>query len=83
MIPGFLRIVIMFDFLRPKPVKKTYDTTEKSPAIRVSICTGEQVAGFRDIHTGAFEEIMLIKDQADLDRFRKSYGIKTEIERIY
>ena len=64
-------------------LKKTYNSAEKCPAIRASICTGEQVAGFRDIHTGAFEEIMLIKDQADLEVFRNTYGIKTEREKIY
>ena len=34
---------------------------------RASICNGEQVAGFKDIHTGKIEEVMLIKNQADLD----------------
>ena len=30
------------------------------PVIRASICTGEEVAGFKDIRTGKIEEIMLI-----------------------
>ena len=42
---------------------------------------GEQVAGFKDIHTGKIEEVMLIKNQADLDAFKKMYGIDGEMKR--
>ena len=45
---------------------KTYDKENKKPVIKASICNGEQVAGFKDIHTGKIEEVMLIKNQADL-----------------
>ena len=41
------------------------------------------VAGFKDIHTGKIEEVMLIKNQADLDAFKKMYGIDGEIEKEY
>ena len=44
---------------------------------------GEQVAGFKDIHTGKIEEVMLIKNQADLEAFKKMYGIDDEIEKEY
>ena len=47
------------------------------------ICNGEQVAGFKNIHTGKIEEVMLIKNQADLDAFKKMYGIDGEIEKEY
>ncbi len=53
----------------------------KKPVIKASICNGEQVAGFKDIHTGKIEEVMLIKNQADLDAFKKMYGIYGEIEK--
>ena len=55
----------------------------KKPVIKASICNGEQVAGFKDIHTGKIEEVMLIKNQADLDAFKKMYGIDGEIEKEY
>lgn len=29
----------------------TYDKENKKPVIKASICNGEQVAGFKDIHT--------------------------------
>lgn len=53
------------------------------PMIKASICTGEQVAGFKDIATGSFEEVMLIKDQNDLASFKAMYDITEEIEKIY
>ncbi len=70
-------------FFKKKIEKKVYDKTTKKPIIKASICTGEQVAGFKDIATGSFEEIMLIKDQEDLASFRAMYGITEEIEKIY
>ena len=69
--------------LRKKTVTKTYDKKNKKPIIKASRCTGEQVAGFKDIHTGKIEEVMLIKNQADLDAFKKMYGIDGEIEKEY
>ncbi len=70
-------------FFKKKTDKKSYDKSNKKPIIKASICTGEQVAGFRDIATGSFEEIMLIKDQNDLASFKATYGITEEIEKIY
>ena len=60
-----------------------YDRETQEPALRCSICTGEQVAGFRRLDTGAFEEVTLLKDPDDLARFREEYGIEGEIEKIY
>ena len=57
---------------KKKTVIKTYDKENKKPVIKASICNGEQVAGFKDIHTGKIEEVMLIKSQADLDMIRIS-----------
>ncbi len=68
---------------KKKPVTKAYDKENRKPVIKASICNGEQVAGFKDIHTGRIEEIMLIKNRADLDEFKKMYGIEGEIEKEY
>ena len=46
-------------------------------------CNGEQVAGFKDIHTGKIEEVMLIKNPADLEHFKVMYGIDEEIAKEY
>jgi hypothetical protein len=66
-----------------KPAAKSYDKDNKKPVIRASICNGEQIAGFQDIHTGKFEEVMLIKGAADLADFKAMYGIEEEITKIY
>ena len=59
---------------KKKPIP--YDKTGKYPVIRASICTGEQVAGFKDIHSGKFEEVMLIKNSRDLDVFKQLYQVE-------
>ena len=53
------------------------------PVLRCSICTGEQVAGFRDKETGRFEEVMLLRTPRDLEVFRSVYGITGEIENLF
>ena len=61
----------------------TYDSINKKPIIKASICNGEQVAGFKDIHSGKFEEVMLIRGSADLELFKQQYGITEEIGKEY
>ena len=68
---------------KKKIIANTYDKDNKKPVIQASICNGEQVAGFKDIHTGKIEEVMLIKSPADLDTFKKMYGIDEEIAKQY
>ena len=62
-------------FFRKKQEIHSYDKGGQQPGIRASICTGEKVAGFRDIRTGKITEVMLIRTSADLERFRQLYGI--------
>lgn len=62
---------------------ESYNSSTHVPAVRSSICTGEQVAGFKEISTGRFEEVMLIQNSGDLQAFREQYGIEGEIEKIY
>ncbi len=62
-------------FFKKKQETRTYDKESQKPMIRSSICTGEKVAGFQDIHTGKFTEIMLIRTSGDLEEFRRLYGI--------
>ena len=68
---------------KKKTIVKTYDKDNKKPVIKARICNGEQVAGFKDIHTGKIEEVMLIKSPSDLDIFKKMYGINEEIAKEY
>lgn len=68
---------------KKKIVTKTYDKENKKPVIKASICNGEQIAGFKDIHTGKIEEVMLIKSPTDLEHFKAMYGIDEEIVKEY
>ena len=52
-----------------------YDSEKEKPVIRASICTGEQVAGFKSRNGGEFHEVMLIRDNDDLKEFMKTYGL--------
>lgn len=67
-----------------KKVNKTvdYDKENWRPVLKCSICNGEQVAGFENIHTGVFRDEMLIRNDAELEDFKKRYGIE-EIKKIY
>lgn len=61
---------------------ETYDKDTKKPVLKCSICNGEQVAGFKDIQTGKFEEVTLIRNAKELEEFMNRYGIK-EISKEY
>lgn len=63
-------------------LSKQYDAETYKPVVKCSICNGEQVAGFKNLHTGQFEEIMLVRSEADLQEFKERYGI-TEITKEY
>lgn len=62
-------------FFKRKKQTQTYDRENLRPVLRCSICTGEQVAGFKNIRTGKFQEVVLIRSQRDLDDFMETYGI--------
>lgn len=63
-------------FGRKKPVvTEQFDKENYRAVLRCSICTGEQVAGFKNIHTGEFHDIMLIRNADDLDAFQDQYDV--------
>ncbi len=72
--PPALYTVSMFG--KRKGPTKAYDRETQIPVLRCSICTGEQVAGFKDLRTGAFEDVALIRSDADLKAFMRDYGIE-------
>ena len=65
-------------FFKKKQETRTYDRQTQKPVIRSSICTGEKSAGFRDLRTGKFTEILLLRTPGDLEEFRRLYGIGEE-----
>ena len=62
-------------FRRKKTERKEYDRENGKPILRCSICNGERVAGFKNIHTGEFREECFIRDDGDLEEFLEKYGI--------
>lgn len=67
---------------RKKSAVIPYDKSGKIPVIRCSICTGEQVAGFKDPVSGKFEELMLLRSGSDLSEFLQRYQVEeSEIKR--
>lgn len=79
---------MLFDFIFGKNKKTSsvppydYDPSKEKPIIRASICTGEQVAGFKNLTTGEFHEIMLIRGEKDLEDFKKACGVE-KVEKEY
>lgn len=41
------------------------------------------VAGFINLTTGRFEEIMLVRNDKEIEGFMRTYGIDVKIEKIY
>jgi len=70
-------------FGRRKKQQLDFDREKQIPAVRKSICTGEETAGFRDRETGKFHEVMLLKSAADLQSFMEMYNIRETPETIY
>ena len=60
---------------KKKALIKQFDSENFQPILKCSICTGEQVAGFKNIRTGEFHDIMLIRNENDLESFRKMYYV--------
>ena len=75
--------MLFFRSRQKKVPAPAYDAAALEPVIRSSICTGEQVAGFREKQTGRFREVALIRSEADLMAFKRRYGIEGEVPVIY
>ena len=73
----------LFSPKKEEPVRKHYEPATQKPAIRCSICTGEQVAGFQNLKTGKFLEIQLLRRPEDLEQFKKEYGITEDPKKFY
>lgn len=63
---------------RKKSTVPPYNKEGKIPVICSSICTGEQVAGFKDLVSGKFDDLMLIRNSGDLEDFLSQYQVKEE-----
>ena len=59
-----------------------FDSDKQIAVIKSSICTGEQVAGFKNKEDGHFTEVMLIRNADDIETFKEIYNI-SEIKKEY
>ena len=74
----------LFSRRNEEPVKKYYDLEKQRPAIRCSICTGEQVACMRSRSTGKLHEVMFLRIPEDLEVFCRNYGVRPEdLRKVY
>lgn len=55
--------------------KMPFDRDRQYAVLKCSICTGEQIAGFKDKTNGHFTEVMVIQSAKDLEYFKKLYQI--------
>lgn len=67
---------------RPKAPVMRYDPNAQQPAVRRSICTGEMTAGFIDLKTGKFIDLMRVDGQKGLEAFKRDIGAD-EVKEIY
>lgn len=67
---------------KSSPPEYHYDRETQKPVLKCSICNGEQVAGFKNLKTGKFDEVMLIRNEGDLRDFMEKYGV-SEVSKEY
>lgn len=53
----------------------SYNPVLEKPIVKSSICTGEKTAGFKDIKTGKYRDVVAIKSDTDLREFMKKYNL--------
>ena len=70
----------MFFRKKAEALQIPFDKRTQQAVIRCSICTGEQVAGFKDKQTGHFTEVCLIRNAKELEAFQQRYGIDDVIK---
>ena len=61
-------------FKRPLAETK-FDPEVEKPIVKSSICTGEKTAGFKNIKTGKYREVVAIKNDGDLRDFMRKCGV--------
>lgn len=73
----------LFDRIKKKRQEPfIYDKENWQPVLRCSICNGEQVAGFKNIHTGQFKEESVIRNQRELEQFKSRCQVR-ELKKEY
>ena len=69
---------------KQEPVWPDFPSDRFEPVIRSSICTGEKTACMRELATGKLKEVMLIRNDSDLEEFCRFYHVsKDQLKTVY
>ena len=74
---------MLFSFKKKKQPAVTWDPALQKPVLHRSICSGETAAGFKDLSSGTIHEVMLIRNDRDLQEFMDTYGLTETPETVY
>ena len=66
---------VLFNKKRNHGIDINFDPEVHKAVLKCSICNGEQVAGFKNMSTGEFQEVMLIRNGKELDLFMERYNL--------
>lgn len=72
----------MFGKKKTSMPKVEFDRENQYAVLKCSICNGEKVAGFKDLHTRKFTEVMLVRNETDLQQFMELYHLES-VEKEY
>lgn len=76
-------MIRMFGFNRKNRIERIeYNREKEVPAVKSSICTGERTAGFLEINTGKYRDVMFVRSDADIELFKRACGVD-EVRKIY
>lgn len=70
-------------FSKRKEKVMTYDRSRLAPAIRKSICTGEETFGFIDILDGHFTDIQLLTDEKEKAEVLRQWNVGPDEVKIF
>ena len=69
-------------FRKRKEKAMGYDRSRLAPAIRKSICSGEETFGFIDIRDGHFTDIQLLKDEKEKAEVLRQWAVAPDEVKI-
>lgn len=70
-----MRVRLMFGKKKDAIPEVAFDPQKQKAILKCSICTGEQVAGFKDLSTGKFSEVCVVRSQGELAQFLQKYHL--------
>ena len=72
----------MFNKKKQEKGSFNYDPLTHKAILKCNTCNRDKVFGFKDVRTGEFFEIAMIKNDLELESYMKEFGID-HVERKY